>query len=283
MFERFTDRARRAVVLAQEEARLLNHNYIGTEHMLLGLVAEAEGVAAQVLTAAGLDLSKARVHVEQLVGRGHVSPSGHIPFTPPARTVLEHANDEAAQLNHKYIGTEHLLLGLLREGEGLAVQVLTDNMLDLAAIRRRVHVTLQRSAPAPAEEDEFTRTIRDFGAKYGKGILTDVVSKAMRTMPYPPTPAKGAKAIHTKVHMWGILPGDEEPPKVTGSFQILGDAGVLKLDDLVGPPAPPPADTLGKDDHGKAFLVGNAYHIYDHHIGDYRIVPTPPEDGNAVA
>ena len=124
MFERFTDRARRVVVLAQEEARLLNHNYIGTEHILLGLIHEGEGVAAKALESLGISLEAVRSQVEEIIGQGGSSPSGHIPFTPRAKKVLELSLREALQLGHNYIGTEHILLGLIREGEGVAAQVL---------------------------------------------------------------------------------------------------------------------------------------------------------------
>ena len=126
MFERFTDRARRVVVLAQEEARNLNHNYIGTEHILLGLIHEGEGVAAQALEAMGISLESVREQVEEIIGQGTEAPSGHIPFTPRAKKVLEYSLREALQLGHNYIGTEHILLGLIREGDGVAAQVLTN-------------------------------------------------------------------------------------------------------------------------------------------------------------
>jgi hypothetical protein len=146
VFERFTDRARRVVVLAQEEARLLDHNYIGTEHVLLGLLHEGEGIAAQALSTAGVDSATARVQVEEIVGRGAQTPSGHIPFTPGAKKLLEHSLREALQLGHNYIGTEHILLGLLREGEGAGVQVLTNLGVDLADVRQQVIVLLSVGA-----------------------------------------------------------------------------------------------------------------------------------------
>ena len=138
MFERFTDRARRVVVLAQEEARLLNHNYIGTEHILLGLIHEGEGVAAQALEALGISLEAVRNQVEEIIGHGGSSPSGHIPFTPRAKKVLELSLREALQLGHNYIGTEHILLGLIREGEGVAAQVLVKLGADLSRVRQQV-------------------------------------------------------------------------------------------------------------------------------------------------
>ncbi len=138
MFERFTDRARRVVVLAQEEARLLNHNYIGTEHILLGLIHEGEGVAAKALESLSISLEGVRAQVEEIIGQGGSSPSGHIPFTPRAKKVLELSLREALQLGHNYIGTEHILLGLIREGEGVAAQVLTKLGADLSRVRQQV-------------------------------------------------------------------------------------------------------------------------------------------------
>jgi len=124
MFERFTDRARRSVVLAQEEARSFNHNYIGTEHLLLGLIREGEGLAAAVLKEVGLDIEIVRGELDLRVGRGASQPKGHIPFTPRAKKVLELSLREALKLGHNYIGTEHVLLGVVREGEGVAAQIM---------------------------------------------------------------------------------------------------------------------------------------------------------------
>ncbi len=137
MFERFTDRARRVVVLAQEEARMLNHNYIGTEHILLGLIKEGEGVAAKGLEALGISLDGVRTQVEEIIGQGQQAPSGHIPFTPRAKKVLELSLREALQLGHNYIGTEHILLGLIREGDGVAAQVLVKFGPDLNRVRQQ--------------------------------------------------------------------------------------------------------------------------------------------------
>src|SRR6476660_5640543 len=138
MFERCTDRARRVVVLAQEEARMLNHNYIGTEHILLGLIHEGEGVAAKALESLGIALEGVRAQVEEIIGQGQQAPSGHIPFTPRAKKVLELSLREALQLGHSYIGTEHVLLGLIREGEGVAAQVLQKLGADLNRVRQQV-------------------------------------------------------------------------------------------------------------------------------------------------
>jgi ATP-dependent Clp protease ATP-binding subunit ClpC len=138
MFERFTDQARRVVVLAQEEARLLNHNYLGTEHILLGLIHEGEGVAAKALESLSISLDGVREQVQEIIGQGQQAPSGHIPFTPRAKKVLELSLREALQLGHNYVGTEHILLGLIREGEGIAAQVLVKLGADLNRVRQQV-------------------------------------------------------------------------------------------------------------------------------------------------
>ncbi|WP_203833421.1 Clp protease N-terminal domain-containing protein, partial [Actinoplanes regularis] len=148
MFERFTDRARRVVVLAQEEARMLNHNYIGTEHILLGLIHEGEGVAAKALESLGISLEGVRQQVEEVIGQGQQVPGGHIPFTPRAKKVLELSLREALQLGHNYIGTEHILLGLIREGEGVAAQVLVKLGADLNRVRKQ---TIELVAGFPSE------------------------------------------------------------------------------------------------------------------------------------
>jgi ATP-dependent Clp protease ATP-binding subunit ClpC len=138
MFERFTDRARRVIVLAQEEARMLNHNYIGTEHLLLGLIHEGEGVAAKALESLGISLDAVREQVEVIIGQGQLAPPGHIPFTPRAKKVLELADRETRALGHAYVGTEHILLGLIREGDGVAAQVLVQLGADLNRVRQEV-------------------------------------------------------------------------------------------------------------------------------------------------
>ena len=153
LFERFTDRARRVVVLAQEEARLLNHSYIGTEHILLGLIHEGEGVAAKALESLSISLEAVRAQVEEIIGQGGSSPSGHIPFTPRAKKVLELSLREALQLGHNYIGTEHILLGLLREGEGVATQVLVKLGADLGKVRQQV-IQLLSGYQGPASKGD---------------------------------------------------------------------------------------------------------------------------------
>jgi ATP-dependent Clp protease ATP-binding subunit ClpC len=174
MFERFTDRARRVVVLAQEEARMLSHNYIGTEHILLGLIHEGEGVAAKALESLGISLEAVRSQVEEIIGQGQQAPSGHIPFTPRAKKVLELSLREALQLGHNYIGTEHILLGLIREGEGVAAQVLVKLGADLNKVRQQVIQLLSgykgketQSAGAPAEGAPSSSLVLDqFGRNY---------------------------------------------------------------------------------------------------------------------
>jgi ATP-dependent Clp protease ATP-binding subunit ClpA len=159
MFERFTDRARRVVVLAQEEARLLNHNYIGTEHLLLGLISEGQGVAAKALESLGISLEAVRAQVEEIIGQGQQAPTGHIPFTPRAKKVLELSLREAKQLGHNYIGTEHILLGLIREGEGVAAHVLVKLGADLSRARGQVIGLLSGDA-GTEEAAARTRLVR---------------------------------------------------------------------------------------------------------------------------
>ncbi|HEX6918732.1 MAG TPA: Clp protease N-terminal domain-containing protein, partial [Actinomycetes bacterium] len=156
MFERFTDRARRVVVLAQEEARMLNHNYIGTEHILLGLIHEGEGVAAKALESLGISLEAVRSQVEEIIGQGQQAPSGHIPFTPRAKKVLELSLREALQLGHNYIGTEHILLGLIHEGEGVAAKALESLGISLEAVRAQVEEIIGHGGQAPSGHIPFT-------------------------------------------------------------------------------------------------------------------------------
>jgi len=167
MFERFTDRARRIVVLAQEQARLLNHNYIGTEHILLGMLAEGEGVAWKTLTRLNVDQDKVRESIVTIIGVGAQPPSGHIPFTPRAKKVMELSLREGLQLGHNYIGTEHLLLGLIREGQGIAAQVLTGKPFDLDLNRvRQTTIAILSGIPdevvtAADDVDVARRQVRD--------------------------------------------------------------------------------------------------------------------------
>jgi ATP-dependent Clp protease ATP-binding subunit ClpC len=166
MFERYTDRARRVVVLAEEEARMLNHNYIGTEHILLGLIHEGEGVAARALESLGIMHQTVRQQVEEIIGQGQQAPSSSIPYTPRAEKVLNLALQEALQLGHNYIGTEHILLGLIREGEGVAAQVLVGLGADLNRVRQQT-ITLLHGSQGKDEPG----TIRAVGraGKAGRG------------------------------------------------------------------------------------------------------------------
>jgi ATP-dependent Clp protease ATP-binding subunit ClpC len=154
MFERFTDRARRVVVTAQEEARMLGHNHIGSEHLLLGLLHEESGVAARVLAADGITVEAARTQVEELAGPGSKSPAGHIPFTQRARKVLELSLREALEQRQRFIGTEHILLALLRDSGDVGAQVLERLGGSLSALRQRVLVEARAVAPDPAETED---------------------------------------------------------------------------------------------------------------------------------
>jgi ATP-dependent Clp protease ATP-binding subunit ClpA len=164
VFKRFTERARHVVVLAQDEARLLGHNYIGTEHLLLGTLREAEGIGAQALSALSVDIDTMRVLLGEMVGRSESEPSGHLPFTPRAKKVLELSLREALELQDSYIGTEHILLGLMREGEGLAVQMLSRQGVDKQSVREKVIELLAGEAgrepepePGPPRTDLHSR------------------------------------------------------------------------------------------------------------------------------
>jgi ATP-dependent Clp protease ATP-binding subunit ClpA len=154
MFERFTPPSRRVVVLAQEEARMLDHNYIGSEHILLGLIHEGEGVAARAIVSLGLTLEMAREQVRERVGVGKQAPSGHIPFTPPAKKVLELSLREALALKKEYIGTEHILLGLVREGHGMGAQIL-DTTAPLPAVREKVLLLAAAESGEPGPDEQL--------------------------------------------------------------------------------------------------------------------------------
>jgi ATP-dependent Clp protease ATP-binding subunit ClpC len=178
MFERFTERAQRVVVLAQNEARRLNHNHIGTEHILLGLIhesEESEGVAAASLESLGISLEAVRQQVEGIIGQGRAAPTGAIPYTPRAKKVLELSLREALQLGHHHVGTEHILLGLIREGRGAAAQVLVRLGADLAQVREQV---IQMLEDAQGEEEPGTRHAgKDSAARKQRGLLAEVLSR----------------------------------------------------------------------------------------------------------
>ena len=251
VFERFTDRSRAVVVLAQEEARLLNHNYIGTEHLLLGLIHEGEGIAAKALERLGVSREVVRARVEEIIGQGGSSPSGHIPFTPRAKKVLELSLREALQLGHNYIGTEHLLLGLIREGEGVAAQVLAQLGLDLALVRQEVIQLLSgydppgaghpRSAP-PADtpagaraRDEARRLAGDrpVGTHHVvTAILGDPESLGAKALA-----ALGVTADALEAELAGLSPADtsDELPEEAGArrirVELLDDSVAVVLED----------------------------------------------------
>jgi ATP-dependent Clp protease ATP-binding subunit ClpA len=172
MFERFTELSRRVVVLAQEEARMLNHNYIGTEHLLLGLIHEEDGIAGRAIVSLGITLEMARDRVSEIIGPGQELPSGHIPFTPRAKNVLELSLREALALKHDYIGTEHILLGLIREADGVGAQILAA-VTPLPTVRERV-----LSLADAAEQDEaltpewIVPSAQAGGPRYRGGVVT---------------------------------------------------------------------------------------------------------------
>jgi ATP-dependent Clp protease ATP-binding subunit ClpC len=195
VFERFTDRARRVVVYAQEEARMLDHDYIGTEHILLGLIHEGEGVAARALVAMSISLDAARQRVEEIIGRGSKAPAGHIPFTPRAKKVLELALREALQMGHDYIGTEHLLLGLIREEEGVAAQVLVALGASLERVREAVIAMLEGYAGGPAM------------TPVAQGPLIETPSKAPPECPNCFAPLEETLAIRAVEAAGGDEPG----------------------------------------------------------------------------
>ena len=170
MFERFTERAREVVVLAQDEARRLKHNYIGTEHLLLGLLRDEEGMAARVLESLEITADQVRAEVARVVGQGDEAAAGQIPFTPRAKKVLELALREAQSLRHSHIGTEHILLGLVRENEGVAARILLDLHADPDTVRNAVMKTIGEPVPlhpAVLEVEGLQRRVADYGGLVG--------------------------------------------------------------------------------------------------------------------
>jgi len=211
MFERFTDRARRVVVLAQEEARMLNHNYIGTEHILLGLIHEGEGVAAKALESLNISLEAVRQQVEEIIGQGQAAPTGHIPFTPRAKKVLELSLREALQLGHNYIGTEHILLGLIREGEGVAAQVLQKLGADLNRARQTVIQLLSGVTPIAAAEGEAGSETEPAGPRCPRCSAELAVYATYRTITVPDEEESSARRVvfvfcRSCNHTLGVLP-----------------------------------------------------------------------------
>jgi ATP-dependent Clp protease ATP-binding subunit ClpA len=217
MFERFTDRARRVVVVAQDESRKLGHDYIGTEHILLGILGAGESAAVQALESLGVSLEAARQQVEEIVGRGSHQVSGHIPFTPRAKKVLELSLREAIQLGHNYIGTEHILLGLIREGEGVAAQVLTRLGADLNRTRQQV-IELLHGPQAAEAVAEYNRPLRRPGGPGGLDAIRDRLD----------TIAGQLAAIVSKL---GI--GGETPPSGPGQPPGPRPAALRRLDERI--------------------------------------------------
>jgi len=192
MFERYTDRARRVVVLAQEEARDLGHNYVGTEHILLGLIHEGNGIAAQALTALGVSLDESRAQVEAIIGPGDLArvQDGPIPFTPRTKKVLELAAREARDLDHDYIGTEHILLGLMREGDGVGAQILNSAGIEFSAVRHQIRELLRghqeslvppgerpAASPRPGRRLLVDRRRAELGFDVPRGVARDIGSR----------------------------------------------------------------------------------------------------------
>jgi ATP-dependent Clp protease ATP-binding subunit ClpC len=255
MFERFTDRARRVVVLAQEEARLLNHNYIGTEHLLLGLVREPEGVAARALESLGISLEAVRQQVEQIIGRGQQAPSGHIPFTPRAKKVLELSLSEAHRLGHNYISTEHILLGLIREGEGVGAQVLVRLGADLNRFRWQVtrlvvgrdpETTGRIAVVGEAGEDVLLpRTVA--GERWVAEVqnaltkITERLEAIERHLGITAPPAETADPPGTAESPGAS--GPAEPPGSSGPAEPPGSSGPAEPPGPSGPAEPPPGSS----------------------------------------
>jgi Clp amino terminal domain, pathogenicity island component len=216
MFEKFTNRARHVVVLSQEEARLLNHNYIGTEHILLGLLGEPESIGGQVLASFGLTLDEVRAEVESKIGRGKSQPTGHIPFTPRAKKILELSLREALAIKHNYIGTEHILLGLIREGEGVAAQIMREHA-DLAQIRAAVLEAVSAVyADEPPEGSEETNAVLSW--------LRRRLTRHGTSVPFNPDiasgiegPTRGTPAVEAALQQAARLAG----PVPVGSHHLL--------------------------------------------------------------
>ena len=240
MFERFTDRGRRVVVLAQEEARLLNHNYIGTEHILLGLIHEREGVAARALVGLGISLEAVRQQVEEVVGQGQSAPTGHIPFTPRAKKVLELSLREALNLGHNYIGTEHILLGLIREGEGVAAQVLVKLGADLSRVRQEVVKLLEGQAEGATDPVAF-EVLRERGGAPASMLVGGPPSAAERQRAEPvrvvplmleAASGDGWRLVLLSLEVWSgwadlrcaVLPtGDDPLPQLGFRYRLADD------------------------------------------------------------
>jgi hypothetical protein len=271
MFERFTDRARRVVVLAQEEARHLNHNYIGTEHILLGLIHESEGIAARALTALDISLEAVRGEVTEIVGRGAEQPSGHIPFTPRAKKVLELSLREALQFGHNYIGTEHILLGLIREGEGVAAQVLVKLGAGFGRVRQQVGQLLADAGALQAEQvagtaSQITQQQTMAMAVGGPGVYQEEPAELVRVVPLAREVHReaGWRVVLISLEIWSgwldlrfaLLPGSSS----AGVRQLLVDWQV--------------ADDVGTSYERTGLATGGGPFL---HVSQVGFRPGPPE------
>jgi ATP-dependent Clp protease ATP-binding subunit ClpA len=253
MFERFTDRARRVVVLAQEEARELNHHYVGTEHILLGLIHEGEGVAAKALESLGISLETVREKVKEIVGRGEKPPSGHIPFTPRTKKILELSLRESIQLGHNYIGTEHILLGMISEGEGVAAQVLVGLGADLDRVRQQVVQLLhgyrsrtESAGPAEGQRRVVARPPQPVAREFWLTEVQDALAKI----------ADRLTAIERHLGMTAHPAGSGDPPGAESAgkpedkpAEKPADMSAEKPDDT---PAEKPVDSPGEKPDGEA-------------------------------
>jgi ATP-dependent Clp protease ATP-binding subunit ClpC len=252
VLERFTDRARRAVVLAHEEARMLNHNYIGTEHILLGLIRECDGVVGRALESLGISLEAVRQQVEEIIGQGQPTPSGHIPFTPQAKKVLELSLREALQLGHRCIGTEHILLGLIREGEGVAAQVLARPGADLNRVRQQVIQLPQddqgtESADASMAVPQRGKALGGLLDQHGWqqraaigsvfGRWAEIVGPALAAHTRPDSFADGELAVSADSTAWATQVRLLAPQLVRQLAAELGDGTVRRV--KVRGPEPP--------------------------------------------
>jgi Clp amino terminal domain, pathogenicity island component len=282
MFERFTDRARRVVVLAQEEARLLNHNYIGTEHILLGMLSEPEGVAGETLRSMGISLDAVRHDVEEIIGRGSTAPGAHIPFTPRAKKVLELSLREALQLGHNYIGTEHILLGLLREGEGVAVQVLVKRGVALSEVRRQVVALVEQRPAGEAGIAVGQPQLGGFSAGVGSPFVVGAGYSARGEEAEPPELARvipiartigieGVQLVLLSLEVWSRW--------LDLRLAVVG----LELGRLAEPPLPYGRWGLS-DDAGTAYRAVGASVSGDNRLHVYQVSfsPSPPAEATTL-
>jgi Clp amino terminal domain, pathogenicity island component len=277
MFERFTDRARRVIVFAQEEARVLNHGYIGTEHILLGLIHEGEGVAASTLESLDISLEATRAQVETIVGRGKQPPTGHIPFTPRAKKVLELSLREALELGHNYIGTEHILLGLIREGQGVAAQVLVKLGADLERTRQQVIQLLSGYVGGPEQPPlgplRISQQAVTAGVVGGPGLYQAEPAELVRVVPLAREVYRGYgyRVVLISLEVWSgwldlryaLLPADAPPGSAPAE---------IALDWRVGDDAGTTYELCGLAGSGARLL----------RVHQYSFMPAPPDDARRL-